>query len=62
MGVPWFGLLAILMYGCSQGGVGWQFWPIAQIFGGGVAAAAGGVSAELVRRWRSRRRGMRAGG
>ena len=42
--VPWFGLLAALLYTeyfvPYQGG-GASMWPIAQLFGGAVAAAVG---------------------
>jgi len=51
--VPWFGLLALLLYseyfapkGPYQGG-GASMWPIAQLFAGSVMAAVGGLVAAV---------------
>ena len=55
--IPWFGLLTALLYTeyftPYQGG-GASMWPIAQIFGGTVAAAVGVLTFEVVNRLRGR--------
>jgi hypothetical protein len=49
--IPWLALLACLLYAeyflPYQGG-GASMWPIAQLFGGTVAALVGGISAAIV--------------
>ena len=50
--IPWFGLLACLLYHeyfVPYPGGGASMWPVAQLFGGTFAAAVGGVSAAVVR-------------
>lgn len=45
--IPWFGMLAALLfleYGLADQGGGASMWPIAQLFGGTLAAVAGMVS------------------
>ena len=55
--IPWLGLLARLLYNeyfvPYQGG-GFSYWPIAQFFGGTVAALTGACSSAAVRFIRSR--------
>ena len=55
--IPWLGLLAWLLYHeflvPYQGG-GASMWPIAQLFGGTVAALVGACAAAAVRFIRSR--------
>lgn len=55
--IPWLGLLAVLLFiECFvpyQGG-GASMWPVAQCFGGTVAALTGACSAAFVRFIRSR--------
>jgi hypothetical protein len=55
--VPWLTLLAILLinetFGSYSSG-GASMWPIAQLFGGTVAAPVGLVSVELTQRIRAR--------
>lgn len=54
--VPWFGLLAAILYTeyttPYQGG-GASMWPVAQFFGGTVAAAIGIISFRLSRNFLS---------
>ena len=55
--IPWFGLLAWLLYNeyfvPFQGG-GASMWPVAQLFGGSIAAAVGAGAALLTRRARQK--------
>jgi hypothetical protein len=55
-GIPWFGLLGVLLYYeyfVPYRGGGASMWPVAQFFGGVIAAGVGCVSARIVRniRW-----------
>jgi len=58
--IPWFGLLAWLLYNeyfvPYQGG-GASMWPIAQLFAGTIAAIVGGVTYSIVRGQRARQAG-----
>lgn len=58
--VPWFGLLAAILYieyFTPYKGGGASMWPIAQFFGGIVAAAIGILSFEAVSKFRNRGNG-----
>ena len=51
--VPWFGLLAALLYTeyfTPYRGGGASMWPIAQFFGGTVAAAIGVLTFEIAKK------------
>ena len=60
--IPWFGLLAWLLYNeyfvPYQGG-GASMWPIAQLFGGSVAAVVGMLAAVAVLGAKTRLRGSK---
>lgn len=50
--IPWFGLLAVLLYHeyfVPYSGGGASMWPLAQLFGGTVAAVIGTLSTVIVR-------------
>ena len=51
-GIPWFGLLAAILYTeyltPHQGG-GASMWPIAQLFGGAIAAVSGIAAYNITR-------------
>lgn len=52
--IPWFGFLGVLLYYeyfvPYQGG-GASMWPIAQLFGGTVAAGCGMITCQLTRQY-----------
>lgn len=55
--VPWLGMLAWLLYHeyfLPYAGGGASMWPVALIFGGTLAAIAGGMTAGFVNRRRRR--------
>ncbi|MBD2094693.1 hypothetical protein H6F90_05955 [Trichocoleus sp. FACHB-591] len=58
--IPWFGLLAWLLYNeyfvPYQGG-GASMWPIAQLFAGSIVAVVGILAAVVVREVKARLRG-----
>jgi hypothetical protein len=56
--VPWFGLLGVLLYWetfVPYSGGGASMWPIAQLFGGTIAALSGLVAAAVTQQVRARR-------
>jgi hypothetical protein len=58
--VPWLGLLAWLLYNeyvLPYRGGGASMWPIAQLFGGSVAAIVGSLTATGARTLRAKRGG-----
>ena len=60
--VPWFGLLACLLYSeyfvpYKYKGGGASMWPIAQLFGGSVMAAVGGFVAAVTQGVKAKLRG-----
>jgi hypothetical protein len=53
--IPWFGMLAWLLYhefSVRYRGGGASMWPVAQLFGGTIAAFIGAVAAAVVRQLR----------